>query len=877
MSANSESGEADSNEQSSAQDDSQRPATLSPARVAELEALFHDALQVTADEREAIVSQASRRDRSLGEELSALLAAHDSGRSLGAAPIVAAARDAARDTDHNGLRLGPWAVGRRIGAGGMGTVHEGVRADDQYRQRVAIKFLRRIADGDAAARRFRTERQILATLQHPRIAALLDGGVTPDGQPYFVMEFIDGAPITTWCDDRQLDIDARLRLFLEVGDAVRVAHRQLVVHRDLKPGNILVTADGAVKLLDFGIARLLSDADGGVDGEVPQTAIGARVFTPEYAAPEQIRGEPVGTAADVYALGVLLFELIAGKRPFALNGLSLTAMERTVEQTPAPRVSSAVNASRVQTMHARSLERLRRAVHGDLDAIVGMALRKEPDRRYQSVDAFMEDVSRHLAGRPVRARPDSLGYRVGKFIRRRRAETLGTSVALASLVLGATAAMQQATRASAEAARATEVQTFLTDMLGAAKPGVLGPEAKVRDVLDSAAVRLERSRSSPALEAELRHIIGGTYVALGEYAAADTQYQRSLTAYARAVPEGNTRSDRALLDLGVVRWEEGRYESADSVLRIVDSLYRIREDVPVTDRATLLDTRAQTLARLGRNAEALPLFYQSLDLHRQHYPDDATAGVPTYVSAAVVESDLANPTAADTLLKAALALEKRAGAPDGSGLPPILAVRAGALERMGQLDSAEAIYREVIGMRERLLGAEHPNLAMSMLNFGDHLRRRGRYLESTQWTRRVIALRGRTLEPTHTALGAAMMHLGVALSRMDSASVGERWVREALAVRTAALPAGHWILSSTRSSLGEVLTQGGKYQEAESLLLPAEKQLSAELPHELEPVQDVWRRLVELYRAWGRPAEAAKWERTIEAARSARASNTGAP
>jgi serine/threonine-protein kinase len=832
------------------------------ARFAELEQLFDSAVHASPHKREAILSDAASRDPELSRELRELLAAHDSDRSLGALALEAITpRDdadslASSDAAHEGLQLGPWAIGRRIGAGGMGTVHEAVRADDQYQQRVAVKFLRRITDSDDAARRFRSERQILASLQHPRIAALLDGGVTPDGQPYFVMEYIDGAPITTWCDTRKLDVEARLRLFLDVCDAVRAAHRRLIVHRDLKPSNILVREDGAVKLVDFGIAKLLDD-DG---ADVTQTALGARAFTPEYAAPEQMRGEPVSTTADVYALGVLLYELLTGRRPFSLAGLSASAMERVVTETPTPRPSVELAASHSALLGERSLDRAKRTLAGDLDAIVGMALRKEPDRRYPSVNELMEDITRHLAGRPVTARPDSAGYRIGKFVRRRRVELFAASVAVLSLVAGTAAAMRQASRASSEAARATEVQAFLTEMLGAAKPGVLGADARVRDVLDSAAFRLNDSRLSPALEAELRSIIGDTYLALGEYVDADTQYVRSLAAHERAGLRGTLRYANAVLDIGTVRWEQGNYPVADSVLRVVDSLQRLLPDVTPLARATLLDTRAQTLNRLGNNTDALPLVHESLALHRAHFPDDAEAAVSTFITGAVVSSDLGDHHAGDSLLASALMLQRRVAPDNEAALAMILTVRAGVLERLGKMDSAEAAFREVISIRERVLGPEHPNLAMTMLNFGDHLRRKGSYVESTQWTRRVVALRGKSLDDTNIALAAGMMHLGLALAQLDSASVGERWVREAYRLRAAILPNGHWLLASTNSSLGEVLTAAGKFAEAEALLIPAERQLSTDLPHSVEPVQDVWRRLRELYTAWGKPNEAAKWE-----------------
>ncbi len=836
---------------------------LTPERLAELEELFDTALQANSAGRARLLIDVAARDAPLAQSLRALLAAHERSEPLIAPPLspsfVASAAEGedSGEANRDGLRLGPWAVGRLIGAGGMGAVHEAVRADDEYKQRVAVKFLRRFASSDEAARRFRSERQILASLQHPRIAALLDGGVTPDGQPYFVMEYIDGEPITAWCDARRLDVDARLRLFVDVCDAVRVAHRRLVVHRDLKPSNILVTADGEVKLLDFGIARLLRDEDG---SDITQTAIGSLAFTPEYAAPEQMRGEPVSTTADVYALGVLLFELLTGRRPFSLAGLSASAMERVITDAPTPRPSTELDATHAALLGARSLDRARDRLEGDLDAVVGMALRKEPDRRYQLVDALMEDITRYLQGRPVTARPDSAMYRVTKFVRRHRLEVIAGGVAVLSLLAGSAAALQQAARARVEAERATEVQVFLTQMLGAAQPNALGPDARVRDVLDSAAIRLGDTPVSPALEVDLRIILGGTYMSLGEFAEADTQFTRSFTLLESGATKDDHRAARTLLDLGVARWEAGRWAEADSVLQLVDARQRALSDVSPVDRGSLLDLRAQTLSRLGRNEEARPLLYESIALHHRYYPDDAASALPTIISTAVVESELINHRAADSLLVAALAMYNRVNANDEAMLTNILSVRASVLERLGQLDSAEAAFRRVITMRERVLGPSHPALAMTMLNFADHLRRRERYLESSTWTRRIVAMRGTTLDETNPALAAGMMQLGLALARLDSASVGERWVREAYRLRKAIVPAGHWFLSSTNSSLGEVLTAAGRYAEAEALLLPAERQLAAELPHELEPVQDVWRRLAELYRAWGKPDEAAKWQ-----------------
>lgn len=827
---------------------------LTAEGTARLEELFDAALNADAATRALLVEHTASQDPLLASALSALLAAHESGRSLGLSPVAMSLHQ----IDHHGVRLGPWTVGRRIGAGGMGTVHEAVRADDQYQQRVAVKFLRRVADGDAAAARFRTERQILASLQHPHIAALLDGGVSPDGQPYFVMEYVDGVPITEWCDTHRLSIPARLRLFTDVCDAVQAAHRQLVVHRDLKPANILVTSEGTVKLLDFGIARLLTDD---VDGAAT-TAIGARAFTPEYAAPEQIRGERTGTAADVYALGVLLFELITGQRPLTLSGLSLEAMERVVREKPAPRPSTQLVHDRAPLVDARNVERVQRDVAGDLDAIIAVALRKEPDRRYRSVDALASDVQRHLAGLPVTARTDGVWYRLGKFVRRRRVESAAVAIALLALTGGTVAASRQAARATQEAARANEVLSFLTEMLGAAEPDALGPEATMRAVVDSAAAGLDSIPPSPLLESELRRIMGGTYLALGEYAIADTQFQRSLAALKRLPQPDNEQRASVLLNVGISRLELGRYAEADSVLKLVVSLHADL-DVPPITQATLLDTRAQVLSRMGRNDEALVLFRESIALQRRYFPNDAEEGVPTFVSAAVAAGDLGMHLTADSLLLQALQLEQADPRSNGTRRTGVLSARATVLERLGRLDSAEAMYRETIALREKLLGPEHPALAMTMLNLGDHLRRRARYAEAVQLTRQVVSLRGKSLEDTHPALAGAMMQLGLALSHLDSIAAGERMVREALRLRTAALPEKHWLLASTRSGLGEVLTLAKRYREAETLLLTAEEQLSSELDSASPVLHDVRQRLIALYKAWGRADDVARWESRV--------------
>jgi serine/threonine protein kinase len=427
-----------------------------------VEALFAAVADLEPGERRERLAAARAGDPDLVREVERLLAHDgDAGASIAAAVAGAAehlAGDAGRlagaagplagdpRTLHDasaaplpGGRIGPYRIERELGHGGMGTVCLAARDDDAYRKRVAIKLMR--ASVPAALRqRFLAERRILAALDHPNIARLLDAGTTESGEPYVVMEYVDGRPIDVHCDQGRLPTRDRLELFRKVCAAVQFAHRNLVVHRDLKPGNVLVTADGEAKLLDFGIAKLLDPA---APGAGPETGTTFRMMTPEYASPEQIRGEPVTTASDIYSLGVLLYELMAGRRPYRLKTPQSGELERAILEQEAERPSAAVlrpagpageaaTAEAIGRARSTSPSRLRRRLAGDLDNIVLMALSKEASRRYASVAQLAEDVGRHLDGLPVLARPATLTYRTRKFLRRHRA---GVAAAAAVVVL----------------------------------------------------------------------------------------------------------------------------------------------------------------------------------------------------------------------------------------------------------------------------------------------------------------------------------------------------------------------------------------------------------------------------------------------------------
>ena len=841
-----------------------------PARLQEVRELFEAALELPGPARAALLVERTTTDPELRARVEALLAAHAAGDGflepppLPPLPALVAAR--APERERTGLRVGGYVLVRRIGAGGMGTVYEGARADDAFERRVAVKFLRHTLADEGARRRFQAERRILANLAHPNIAALLDGGTTDGGEPYFVMELVAGEPITAWCDARRLPVERRLGLFLQVCAAVHAAHQQLVVHRDLKPGNILVADDGTVKLLDFGIAKLLADDAGGGAADAGATLAGALAFTPDYAAPEQVRGEPVRTTADVHALGVLLHELLAGRRPFDLGGRTRAEMERVLATEVPPPPSVRIDAARAALLGEPSAARARSRVAGDLDAIVAMALRKEPERRYASAAELARDVRLHLARQPVTARADGVAYRLGRFVRRRWRETAAVVLVVASLAGALAVSTAQRRRADAERAeaerqrqRAEAVTTFLTTMLGSADPRTRGRDVTVREVLDSAAVQADTLRATPAIESAVRTAIGSTYIELGMYDAAVAQLERDVAARRRAEPAGSFGLGTAISRLALAHEYAGRYAVADSLLRQSAAVFAVHPPPDPVELASMFEDRARILVALGRPAEARRLLAEAIAVQRRDGAPVDSAIAYTYGNAANAASEANDQVAADTLLRLGEGAARRAFGEAHPLVATMMSLHAGVYERMGRLREADSAYRAAIALRRRVLGPEHPNTLWAVANHADHLATAGRWDEAAAAARLALAGRGATLDDAHPAVGAALGTLARALARRDSAAAAERLAREVLRLRRANFPADHWTIPAAQGTLGEVLALGGRHAEAEALLLASERALVAARGPASDSVRRARQRLALLYERWGRPEAAARW------------------
>ena len=728
---------------------------FSPAQWKRIDALLDEGLELATTERAAWldgikdpkIRQAVERlldaDADASEVLDADVAAY-------AAPLLPAASGDTRDW--TGVRIGAYRIEREIARGGMGRVFLAARADGAFEQQVALKLLRPGLDTEDIRQRFRTERQILASLDHPNIARLLDGGVTEAGQPFLAMDYVEGQPIDAYCDERRLSIEDRLRLFLPIADAVHHAHQRLVVHRDLKPSNLLVTPDGTPRLLDFGIAKLLDATDD------TQTQTGHRWMTSAYAAPEQVQGKTVTTATDVYQLGAVLYELLTGHRPFEPSDSERRQLELAVVNTDPDRPSTAIarvterttrqgttriDATRVSEARRTQPEQLRRTLQGDLDTIVLKALRKDPGARYASAEALAEDMQRHLAGLPVRARTPTVGYRVRRFVRRHRMGVIASALVALSLVGGLGAAIWQARRAEAEAVRADDraeeaeaVTAFLVDMIGDARPrGSEGDSLRVRDVLDVGVAQLDTGFTDrPQVRAALASAFGAAYHKLGDASAALPLQRLAVDLRRRTLPRTDPEviaaEDRLMVDLLNTR----QLDALDSLL--ADVLAARRADLGANHPKTIgalhhLALSANLRPDSTQKARAKDYFQDAIAALEQAGPvayAEATQGETSYngfrsglyydLAAHYLETNQAEAAAEPMRLAVELADD-----PLETTNQQILMNGYGVLLRqLGRHDEAVTVHREVLEAARAAHGPDHPFYGWPALSLGTALR-----------------------------------------------------------------------------------------------------------------------------------------------------------
>ena len=801
---------------------------MKPERWREVERVLDRVLDAPAGERAALAAEACGDDAELRREVETLLAADarapaflDSDAAVFAAPAFERDGEDGEGPEVPGLggglageTLGRYRLVREIGAGGMSRVFLAEREGGEFEQQVAVKVLRAVGlDLDEGSLRFRAERQILASLDHPSIARVFDGGTTGAGAPYLVMELIAGVPITEHCAG--LELDERLDLFLGVCEAVHYAHQRLIVHRDLKPSNILVTRSGQLKLLDFGIAKLLAPDRLGLGGAAPVTRTGVRLMTPEYAAPELVRGEEVTTATDVYGLGVLLYEMLAGRRPFDLAGRSAVQIERAVCGEE-PRRPSAVALGTFPGGAAR----WRRRLAGDLDTIVLAALRKEPSERYDSARSLADDVRRVRNGLPIAARPATAGYRMRKFVARHRWSVAAGAAALAALTVFAVAMtwQQGVTRSERDRARAAEEQAaainrFLVDeMLGAAAPEV----AQGRDVgvLAAAERRLEGAfAGQPQLEASVRRTLGGLYLSLGKADKAEPHLVRARELFAERLGEEDPETLVAKRLLAQLALAQGRYDEAwEQASRIV-----------AVQRAALGADAPEVWTSEALLARA--------DIERGNY-GAAEARVEGLLAASVgadppsperieLEGVLAEAYArqrrwpeVEAAAERVLAYQRRSLGPNHPELARTLTTLGNAEGRNKRYAEAQISLEEALALRRRVLGEEHPDTLESLRALMIHFAQRELYPPALAYGERAAAAAHEVYGETHPWTVRADENLGVLHSRQGRPDLAEPIYREAARRHEALLGSVHPSTVRSYGNLSGSLFRQGKVDEA---------------------------------------------------------------
>lgn len=722
-------------------------AVMDSSRWNKVQALFEAALERQPAEREAFLREASAGDSTLCEEVKALLEADAAPHSL----LDGFAGDAINLPEVlslEGKLIGVYRIVRQIGVGGMGNVYLAERADGQFEQKVALKLIKLGLGSEEILKRFQSERQILARLQHPNIARLFDGGLTADGRPFFTMEFVEGKPVDQYCDQHQLSVDERLELFQTVCAAVQYAHRNLVVHRDLKPSNILVTEDGAVKLLDFGIAKLLGAGDE-AQSLATLTQMGQRVMTPEYASPEQVRGEPITTASDVYSLGVILYELLSGHRPYQLTDRSPAEVEKAISTTEPKKpstVASHTEAGIAATPEIISLvrstqpEKLRRQLAGDLDNICLMALRKEPERRYHSVEQFLQDLTRHLQGLPVAARPSTVGYRAQKFVQRHKLGVAMTA-ALVFLISGLIGfytwrLANERDRAQLEAQKAAQVSAFLVDLFKVSDPSeARGRTITARELLDRGAQRLANELADqPEVQAQMMEVTGTVYQSLAQLDSASALLEKSLV-IRRKLP-GNVQADiaRTLWVLGKVKVEQGDYNAADSLQRLALDMRRNLFGNQHEEVAQSLSSLGKIMYQKGEYAPAETLHREALAIRRALFGEVHPGVALNLDDLGWLMYERGKYDAADSLHRQALAIRQKLFGAENLEVAESLNNLGGALYAKGDYENAEPLIREGLAIRRKLLGDDHPQTTFNLTNLAVLLEAKHAYDEAENCT-----------------------------------------------------------------------------------------------------------------------------------------------
>ncbi|HEY2712724.1 MAG TPA: serine/threonine-protein kinase [Chthoniobacterales bacterium] len=838
---------------------SSRQETPLPNEGAErLGELVKAALEHGPEDWPAFLDEVCRSDPAMRTKVEALLSHRERARRFIEKPALRlVAESFFRDETLEAIEaIDNYEVLSLIGSGGMGAVY--LARDRQLRRQVALKLVRQGLHTGELTRRFQLEGQILASLNHPNIARLYGAAVTAKGVPYLVMEYIEGTRLDHYCQEHQLLISQRLALFRKVCGAVAYAHQHLVIHRDIKPGNIRVTREGEPVLLDFGIAKLLDPA--GSLGE-EQTVTFAGAMTPEYASPEQVRGEAMTTASDVYSLGVLLYELLTEQSPYRTKTNRPEELTRAITEQEPVSPSSALLRSN-SSSRSPITSHNSRLLRGDLDNIVLKAMRKEPQRRYESAAQFSEDIRRHLVGLPVIARKDTWSYRTATFIRRNRIAVGAAALILVALA-GAVITTEWEARATREArARAESINSFLDQMLNYANPQLAAAADNshprtVTEVMDDAVKRLESGAfaDEPEVRADLERIVATSYAGQGKRQLADEHIQKCLALVTKLYGKDHPKTLVAAATRARILFSNGKMAESEKLYRQILPTMRVeqqKEKIKAEVLADGLNNFAYLRRTQGDSHQAELLFRESLSL----IPEIPKEG--RYL-VGVTQSTLASTLADQGKLEEALRTAQDAVAEDrwsGQDSTPgfgfSLTVLGGLLTDEQHFAEAGAALREAETIFHRRVSPSHLWLADNLRNQAALLYEEGRFAESLEKVSRTLDLYRQSFGTHYDNYPTALIIQGLSLNKTGRPNEGETFLREAVKLRSESLPKDHFWVALANGALGECLTTEGRHDEARPLLLQSYQSLKSSQGATNPRTRLALQRLITLYNHWGK-------------------------
>lgn len=827
----------------------------------EIQGLFHQCEKLSLDEQEIFLKNLEEKDSDLAKEVKKLLEAYYSSGTFLEDDILE------HDFIKAGDRVGPWKINREIGRGGMSIVYHASRADGQFERDVAIKFLHGLIPGRSMHKRLQLEQNILAKLHHKNIAQLFDAGVTDEGRPYFILEYIDGKPITEWCYENKIGFSQRLDIFAQVCEAVQFAHQRLIVHRDLKPTNILVDNNGSVKLLDFGIAKILE--------EDPQegaalTRTGQYLMTPEYASPEQVRGESITTATDVYALGLILCQILTGSLPYNLSEKSPMEISSIISETyptkPSTLVGKGLEINNEESKRLRTglnSKYLKKELRGDLDNIIMKALRKESERRYGSADQLLQDIRHYQKNEPISARPESAGYLTKKFVQRNRTAVSAAVIIVFILIGTVIFSLIQARNTEIERQKTEQVNAFLQEMLASPNPFEDGRDVRVIDILDQTAERMDNELDlDPSVAAAVHHTLGVTYRELGDlekasvhlaealkvrnnlytpphpdisdsqaeygkleqkkgnYAVADSLLRLAFESDLSRLGKENTTVAIRISDRGVLKWEMGDLESAEQLLRESLELEQQLRDSNDVQLAVSLGNLATLLLDQGYHNEALKLYNRELGIYRSNYENDQHPSIPQVLShIGIIYDDLEEYEEARINHEQALELFRELKGEDHADVAYAMNNLASVLTNLGEPEEALKMQQESAEIYESIYGNEHPNVGIQYNNIAYAKRTTGDLEGAIESYKKAIDIWEKGLPEDHLFLGYGYHNLGSVLMLQNHPQEALPNFQRAYEIRVKQLSTNSSERGVTTSMLGDCLATLNRTEEAEPLLI----------------------------------------------------------